>query len=97
MKLQIIEKAGKDIGCISIMEELDHISLSLIEILPKYQNQGIGSTLIKDTIAKAEINKSVKLQVLKTNKKAFKLYERLGFILEEETETHFKLIYKEIQ
>ena len=95
--LKIIIKAGKEIGCISIIDEEDHIFLSLIEILPNYQNQGTGSRLIKDLLVKAEkLNKIVNLQVLKTNEKAQKLYLRLGFIIEEETDTHIKMIYKKL-
>ncbi|MFX1451542.1 MAG: GNAT family N-acetyltransferase [Promethearchaeota archaeon] len=94
---KIIIKSGRKIGCISIIEEDEYYFLSLIEILPKYQNQGIGSSLIKALLLKAErINKPVYLQVLKSNIKAQNLYTRLGFKLTEETETHIKMIYKNI-
>ncbi|MFW9902601.1 MAG: GNAT family N-acetyltransferase [Candidatus Thorarchaeota archaeon] len=94
--LKIIIKGGNEIGCISIIDEDNQIFLSLIEILPEYQNQGIGSKLIKDLLIKAEnLNKPVYLQVLKTNEKVKKLYLRLGFSIIEETKTHFKMI-KEI-
>ena len=93
--LKIIMKAGKKIGSISIIDKPNHIFLSLIEILPEYQNQGIGSKLIKDLLARAEkLKKDVFLQVLKTNKKAQNLYHRLGFSIVEETNTHFKMIKK---
>ena len=51
--LKIILKSGKEIGCISIIEKKGNYFLSLIEILPKFQNQGIGSKLIKDLLIKA--------------------------------------------
>jgi ribosomal protein S18 acetylase RimI-like enzyme len=93
--LKIIMKAGKKIGSISIIDKPDHIFLSLIEILPEYQNQRIGSKLIKDLLARAEkLKKDVFLQVLKTNKKAQNLYLRLGFSIAEETNTPFKMIKK---
>jgi ribosomal protein S18 acetylase RimI-like enzyme len=93
--LKIIIEGGNEIGCISIIEEDNQIFLSLIEISPEYQNQGIGSTLIKDLLIKAEkLSKSVYLQVLKTNEKAKKLYLRLGFSIIEESETHYKMIKK---
>jgi len=72
--------------------------LSLIELLPKYQNQGIGTSLIKDLLSKAEKNnKPVYLQVLKSNINAQKLYKSLGFSKVEETETHIKMIYKDFR
>jgi ribosomal protein S18 acetylase RimI-like enzyme len=95
--IKIIMKSGREIGSISIIEEIEYYFLSLIEILPEYQNQGIGTRLIKDLLSRAKRNKKpVYLQVIKTNKKARKLYERLGFVVEEQTETHLKMIYKKI-
>lgn len=96
--IKIITTLGKDIGCISILEEGEQYFLSLIEILPKYQNQGIGTKLIKEILSKAEKNnKLVYLRVLKTNNKAQNLYKRLGFLIEEQTETHIKMIYKDFR
>ena len=83
-------KAEKEIGCISIIEKKDHIFLFLIEFLPEYQNQRIGSKLIKDILGKADkLKKPVYLQVLKANEKAYRLYNRLDFSIRKETETHF--------
>ena len=92
--LKIIIKSGKKIGCLSIIEEEDRFFLSVIEILPKYQNQGIGTGLIAELISKAkERNKSVYLQVLRHNEKAQKLYKNLGFSIESDTDTHYKMVY----
>ncbi|MFX1277990.1 MAG: GNAT family N-acetyltransferase [Promethearchaeota archaeon] len=94
VQLKIVTKSGKDIGCISIREEEDHFFFSLIEILPQFQNQGIGTTLIKELLKKAkEEQKDVYLQVLISNEKAQRLYERLGFKVKEKTETHYKMVY----
>jgi len=94
-KIQIITIPGKDIGCITILEEKICYFLSLIEILPYYQNKGIGSQLIKDLIIKAnKSNKSIKLQVLKVNTNAQKLYRRLAFSIKSKSETHIQMIYK---
>ena len=93
--LKIIIKSRIDIGCISIIEENDKYFLSIIEILTKYQNQGIGTSLIKKLLSKAEKkNKTVYLQVLRTNEKAQKLYKNLGFTIDNETDTHYKMVYK---
>jgi len=94
-KIQIITISGEKIGCISVLEENLCYFLSLIELLPEYQNKGIGTQLIKELILKAnESNKCVKLHVLKVNTEAQILYKRLGFSIQEESETHLKMIYK---
>jgi len=93
--IQIITISGKNIGCITILEENFYYFLSLIELLPKYQNKGIGTQLIKDLILKTnKSNKCIKLQVLKVNNNAQRLYKRLGFSIKGESETHFQMIYK---
>jgi ribosomal protein S18 acetylase RimI-like enzyme len=94
-EIQIITISGKKIGCISILEEDLCFSLSLIELLPENQNKGIGTQLIKELILKAnKCKKCVKLQVLKVNYNAQRLYKRLGFSIKEESETHLQMIYK---
>jgi len=93
--IQIITISGKNIGCITILEENFYYFLSLIELLPKYQNKGIGTQLIKDLILKTnKSNKCIKLQVLKVNNNVQRLYKRLGFSIKGESETHFQMIYK---
>ena len=93
--LKIIIKSGKKIGCFSIIEEEDRFFLSVIEILPKYQKQGIGTGLITELLSKArKRNKSVYLQVLRHNERAQKLYKNLGFSRVSDTDTHYKMVYK---
>ena len=93
--LKIIIKSGKKIGCFSIIEEEDRFFLSVIEILPKYQKQGIGTGLITELLSKArKRNKSVYLQVLRHNERAQKLYKNLGFSRVSDTDTYHKMVYK---
>ena len=92
---QIIQYRGKDIGIFIFEDEPNSIQVDNIQILPEYQNRGIGSHLLNSIISKAkDIRKSVTLQVLKTNPKAKKLYERLGFKMLRETEYHFQMKLK---
>jgi ribosomal protein S18 acetylase RimI-like enzyme len=87
---QIIQFHLTDIGILAIEEDSDTVMVHNIEILPEYQNKGIGSHLMDEVIQNAkEKGNNISLQVLKTNPRARKFYERLGFKVETETETHF--------
>ncbi|WP_141735949.1 GNAT family N-acetyltransferase [Oligoflexus tunisiensis] len=60
-----------------------------IQIDAPYQGKGIGTQLIKKVINEAKVKDlPLRLQVLKENDKARKLYLRLGFRQVSETETH---------
>ncbi|MDT4952493.1 MAG: hypothetical protein QOJ02_631 [Acidobacteriota bacterium] len=68
------------------------IKLIDIALLPEYRGKGVGTSLIKDLFAEAlETNRAVHLQVEKTNPQALRLYERLGFTVTSENQTHFQL------
>jgi ribosomal protein S18 acetylase RimI-like enzyme len=86
---RIIELGGIAIGSIASIEADDHVFLSGIQLLPEYQNRGIGSELITRELAHAKsLDKPLRLQVLRANR-ARALYERLGFRVVSETEHHF--------
>ncbi len=86
---QIIEDGGAPIGCISVERREDGIFLSVIEITPDRQDQGIGTELVRALLDEADSRGvPVELQVLKVNP-ARSLYERLGFAVIGETETHY--------
>ena len=91
---RIIQASGEDIGGIEVENRSDTLFLSVIEILPRFQGQGIGSKLIKDLIKQGKRErKNIELQVLKVNQKAFRLYTSLGFVVTAETQTHFVMMY----
>jgi ribosomal protein S18 acetylase RimI-like enzyme len=97
-KYQIIQIDGENIGCVSIEEQSNKIILNIIDITPDYQNKGIGSKLIRGLIKKGlQENKTIELQVLKVNQRAFNLYTSLGFTLRDETETHYHMVYYRTQ
>jgi len=88
-EIQIITLAGKDVGMISLEERAEDVFLRVIEIHPKYQQQGLGTTIIRQIIADATHHKKrVSLRVLKVNP-AKRLYDRFGFLVIEETPTHY--------
>lgn len=87
--LQVITSYSKDIGFLDLVESEDEFYVSNIEIAPAYQGKGIGTTIMEGVMAQAYRKAlPVKLQVLKVNQGAMRLYQRLGFILWKETPTH---------
>lgn len=93
-RYQIITLDGADIGCISIDERPDELYIAVLELLPAFQNYGIGTSLIQNLVSRAKIEgKTVSLEVLKVNKRAKKLYRRLGFTdVPCEKQTHYRMV-----
>ena len=88
-EIRVVTFEGKDVGMISLEEREEDIFLRAIEILPSHQGQGIGTSIVQQIITDAASKqKPVLLYVLKVNP-AKGLYERLGFSVIEETDTHF--------
>ena len=59
-------------------------------IIPQYQNKGIGSKILKEKLEENK-NRDIVIQYFKQNPVG-KLYERLGFTPNGETEYHYKMI-----
>ena len=88
-KERIIIKGEEEIGVISTEKYDDEIFLAKIYILPEHQGQHIGTELIEGVLGEAfDLGLPVTLRVLKVNP-AKRLYDRLGFVVTGETETHY--------
>ncbi len=80
----------KNAGTVEVKEDDEKFFISSLYLLPQYQNRQIGSTIIKNYIAKAtEEKKRVELEVLKLNVHAQRLYKSLGFTLTEKDDTKY--------
>ena len=65
---QIITFEGKDVGVLSVRNRETEVLLKFIEVLLEYQNQGIGTAVIKSVLEQAHhTGQPVGLQVLKVN------------------------------
>jgi ribosomal protein S18 acetylase RimI-like enzyme len=85
----VIEVQGEAVGFLDVSERDDAISLENIELNPTHQGRGIGTAIIRSVIRRAETARlPLRLQVLKVNKRAQALYDRLGFHTVGETDTH---------
>lgn len=61
-------------------------------LLPDYRNQGLGQDVFQFLIESSMKRKlPIRLEVLKTNQRAFKVYEKLGFIVYQETDKVYKM------
>lgn len=93
--LSVIEYAGEPIGRLRVVRTPLSITLAGIQLLPAYQNQHIGSTLIEQLKREAE-RKQVPLciSVEKDNPRAQRLYQRLGCLLIGQDEKEYHLEYR---
>ena len=84
---------GYDIaGAIDCQRHRDRWTINNIEIAPEFQNVGIGTWLINRLLQQARgEDVPVDLQVMKVNLDARRLYERLGFTVTGETDTHWQM------
>ena len=91
--LSVIEYDGHPIGRLRVVRTQTSITLAGIQLLPAYQNQGIGSTLVEQLMREADLKQvPLFISVEKDNPRAQRLYERLGcrLIRQDEQEVHLE-------
>jgi ribosomal protein S18 acetylase RimI-like enzyme len=85
----VIQVEGVDVGMLAVEETPEHIYLAGIALLPDWQGQGIGSSILSTLLVRgAESGRPVTLQVLRSNPRAIKLYESFGFNRSGHSDTH---------
>ncbi len=83
---------GVDSGVVCILRRADDVYLELVELHPRVQRRGIGAAIVRSVIAEAQAARlPAGLRVLKVNVGARRLYQRLGFAVVVETETHYDM------
>jgi ribosomal protein S18 acetylase RimI-like enzyme len=86
---EIVQLDGVDAGMLAVEETDEEIWLASIEIHPRFQGGGLGTAIIRSLLDRgAAAGKPVTLRVLHSNPRARALYERLGFQIFREIETH---------
>jgi ribosomal protein S18 acetylase RimI-like enzyme len=91
-KCKIIQIQGQDAGVLVVQQCKDQTYIELIELLPEFQRQGVGTAIITNICSQAhERNEMVTLYVLKSNIPARRLYERLNFEIVHEEEYRIKM------
>lgn len=85
---------GEDepIGRILVFREKARIELIDISLLPEYRNRGIGTALLLELIEESrKFDVPLRLQVLRANHGAIRLYRRLGFATVGEDEVYYRM------
>jgi len=86
---EIIAYGGNPVGCQWVGAHADSLELVRLYLLPEAQGSGIGTKLVQRLLTRAQAQDlPVQLRVIRENP-ARRLYERLGFRVVAETETHF--------
>ena len=89
----IIQYQGIEAGYFSTSSTADWVRVYQIFILPEYQRKGLGSACMRLIVSDASAQeKSVRLQVLKINTRAIAFYERLGFKIVDEDDSHVQMV-----
>ena len=87
--ISIIKVDGERVGMIQLFDQPDAVEVGEIQIEPRHQNEGIGSRVLQETVARAhKQRKRVLLSVGLKNARALQLYQRLGFQKVAQNNTH---------
>lgn len=89
----IIEKDGIPIGRLYIDLDADIWHIIDIGFLPEWRGLGLGSAVLKaiQDAATTEENPAIVLHVDRSNRRAYELYQALGFTDIEATDTHIRM------
>lgn len=91
---RILQVDGQEVGIMGTEVLEDCLKLNQLFILPAYHAKQIGSACIQ--ILKSEASSAalpIKLQALKVNPRAVVFYEKHGFGVTGETDTHIQLCW----
>ena len=91
--ISIIHINQSPVGMLQLFENDAELDIGEIQILPTHQNLGIGTQILQDIIQRGALaKKDVRLRVGLQNLKARRLYERLAFVVESTSETHYHMV-----
>ena len=92
-RISIISMDDSPVGMLQLFENDDGLEIGEIQIMPTHQNLGMGTQILKDIITQGtQAKKDLRLRVGLQNQKACRLYERLGFVVENVSPTHYHMV-----
>lgn len=90
--VSIIEVEGERVGMLQLLDTGDALEVSEIQVDPRYQSRGLGTSVLMDVVSDARARGSdVRLSVGLQNERAIRLYERLGFEVVGSSATHLHM------
>jgi len=92
-EFSVVEDGGEPVGAVGVKELSDGLFLAELQILPSRQGRGLGTQVLQAVLARAmQARKAIALRVLHQNR-ARSLYERHGFVVTGQTETHYLMAW----
>jgi ribosomal protein S18 acetylase RimI-like enzyme len=93
--IQIIQVNRRDVGLLHLERHARDIFLANIQIDPAFQGRGLGTAVIQRLMDDARRSRlPIRLQVLKVNQAARRLYQTLGFTATDEAGFHTQMIWR---
>jgi len=90
--VSIVEVDGERVGMVQLFEESGALEIREIQVDPRHQKRGVGTSVLLDVISRAHARgRDVHLSVGLKNAKAIGLYERLGFLSVGRSDTHLHM------
>jgi ribosomal protein S18 acetylase RimI-like enzyme len=81
-RTSFIVTEGQRVGFLELEDRGSELYVGTLNILPAWQNQGVGSAVMRDVLSwAASSGVPISLQVLELNFGARRFYERLGLIV----------------
>jgi ribosomal protein S18 acetylase RimI-like enzyme len=88
---EVLLQAGNPVGLLKVSRDGKDWKVIQIQLVSERQGQGLGAQLLKQVITEAVASgASLTLSVLKANP-ARSLYERLGFVVDSESEYEYNM------
>ena len=93
-QFNVIEVDGRFVGFVQYYFEYPYFEVVEIHLLPEYRGNGIGSDILRylQKVCIAQ-DRKIRIGCFKENHRAKHLYQKLGFMQTEETDTHYILEY----
>jgi len=89
---QVVESEGASVGFFMAFDLGEDFELHTLCIAPEHQRKGLGTAITRQLMDEAHTRKqSIVLSVLKVNTAARSFYNRLGFVVTEESAHHYRM------
>ena len=93
---RVISLQDNVVGMISLDVSDDYIKLDRIFLSPENQGESIGENSMELLMSEAKrLDVPIRLQVMKVNPRAVAFYERLEFVVVEESDAHFSMEWRQ--